>query len=305
MPSTLTHAYIGIDTIKKLKKKPKEIIAKHLNNYKIYCQGMDVLYFYHLLLLKKNNIQEVGHQFHNNNIFKYFNTLINDNKKNKNDELFTFIAGLITHYQADSIMHPYIDNLSFNINHTKQINKHFEIETYLDNYFIRKYETLDYQKNNHSKLIFNYTKEKIIEDEISNIFLKHFNIANIGKKYYQALDEMAFIFNHIRYDKWGIKKIIYQLIDLIPLPIRRTKYLSYHFNLDNDNYYLNLDKKEWFNNQDNRLKSNKSYLELYDDVINKSAYIINNLYEYIYENKEVNLKELIGNKSYSSGLEIE
>lgn len=304
MPSTITHAYIGIDTLKLLNTKPKNIIQNNINNYKIYCQNMDILYFYHLLLLKKNKIQDLGHRFHNENVFNSFELLINDNKKNKNHELFTFIAGLITHYKADSIIHPFIDYYAHNDKKVLQINKHFEFETYIDNYFIKKNETNDYKKINNSKLVFNYTKKQIIKDEINKLFQTFFNADNIGQKYYQALKEMAFVFKHIRYDKYGIKKHLYQFIDILPLNIRKTKYLSYHFNLDNDNYYLNLKHNTWFNYKNKKLTSNKSFLELYNDVTIESAYIINKLYEYIFENKQVNLRKLIGNNSYSSGLPI-
>ena len=304
MPSTITHTYIGIDTMNKLNNKPKKMIQKHFNNYKVYCQNMDVLYFYHILLLKTNKIQDLGHRFHKEKVFEYFNTLINDNKANKNEELFTFIAGLITHYQADSIMHPYINFLSNNKKNNLITDKHFEIETYLDNYFINKYETNNYQKTNNTNLVFNYTKEPIIIDEINKIFKLHFNFQNIGNIYYQSLNEMKFVFKYIRHDKYGIKKKIYEIIDLNPFNIKRTKYLSYHFHLDNDDYYLNTNHQIWWNVKDKTKTSNKSFLELYDEVTNKSSYIINELYQYIFENKNVNLKALIGNISYSTGLPI-
>ena len=304
MPSTITHACIGIDTIKRLDINPKKIINKHINNYKIYCQGMDVLYFYHILILKGNIIQELGHNFHNYNIFNYFERLINDNKENQNEELFTFIAGLISHYQADSIMHPYIDYLAHNENRKKQIDKHFEIETYLDNYYIEKLINKNYQKYNNSQFIFQYTKEKIIEEEINKIFNQYFQYPKMGKKYYQALNEMKFVYKYIRHDYTGIKKKIYQFIDLIPFNIRKTSYLSYHFNLDNNDYYLNLKHQEWFNYHDINNVQHKSFLELYDEVTKKSADIINELYKYIFEKKKVDLKKIVGNNSYSTGLPI-
>ena len=304
MPSSITHTYIGLDTLKKLNKKPKTIIEKHIDNYKVYCQNMDVLYFYHIFLLKNNNVIELGHRFHHENIYDYFETLINDNKTNKNDELFTFIAGMITHYKADSIIHPYINYLSHNENKIKVIDKHFEIETYIDNYFIRERLTKDYAKYNNSKFVFNYTKDKIIEDEITKICQNIFNEKNIGKKYYQALSEMKFVFNYVRYDKYGIKKGLYKLLDLNPFNIRRTKYLSYHFDLNNDEYYLNTNHNTWFNYADKKRISNQSFFDLYQIVINESSEIINTLYEYIYENKKINLKEVVGNNSYSTGLPI-
>lgn len=304
MPSTITHAYIGIETMKKLNYLPREIIKKNLNNYKVYCQNMDVLYFYRIFLLKENMVQKLGHRFHTENVFNYFKMLIEDNKENKDEELFTFIAGLITHYQADSIMHPYINYLSHNKNKTKEVDKHFEIETYLDNYFINKYQTPKYQTFNGGKFIFNYTKKEIIEKEIDKVFDKYFNYKGMGSIYYKALNEMAFVFKHIRYDKIGIKKKIYQLIDINPFNIRRTTFLSYHFTLNNDDYYLNTNHNIWFNYKNKKLTSNMSFIDLMDDVTNKSSYIINELYFFIFNNKKVNLEKLIENNSYSTGLPL-
>lgn len=305
MPSTITHGYIGLDTIKKLHQKPKDLLTKHVDNFKVYCQSTDILYFYHIFLLKSNKIQEIGHNFHAKNVFKSFEYLINLNKENKNSELFTFISGLITHYKADSIMHPYINYLSQNSNKILHQDKHFEIETYLDNYFVKKYERTDPKIHKHYKLIFNYQKEKIIIDSLNKMFKDVFNEENIGNIYYKALKEMNFVFKYIRHDKIGIKKAIYKLIDYNPFNIRRTKYLSYHFNLTNDNYYLNLEKREWYNTKKKSLTSNKSFLELYEDVINESSKIIDQLYLYVFENKKLDLKKLIGNNSYSNGLPLD
>ena len=304
MPSTITHAYIGVDVLNKLNQKPKNIIKKRINNYKIYCQNMDVLYFYHIMFLKGNKIQNAGHRFHNENVYNCFSTLINDNRKNKDYELFTFIAGLITHYKADSIMHPYIDYLAHNRKKILQVNKHFEIETYIDNYYINKYQTTKYKTYNNGKLIFNHSKEKIVEEEISKLFKIYFNLNDMGKIYYKALNEMSFVFRYIRHDIFGFKKILYSLIDVIPLNIRKTKYLSYHFDLNNDDYYLNLCHNPWFNYKDKTRKSTKSFPDLYTDVVSESSIIINNLYQYIFENKELDLFQLIGNNSYSTGLPI-
>ena len=53
-----------------------------------------------------------------------------------------------------------------------------------------------------------------------------FNFKNGGKLYYRSLKEMWFTYNYIRYDKYGIKKLLYQMIDLNPFKLPRTKYLS-------------------------------------------------------------------------------
>lgn len=305
MPSTITHGYIGIDTIKKIDKKPKKLLEKNINNFKIYCQGTDILYFYHIFLLKSNKIQKLGHYFHSHKVFKSFKYLIYLNKQNQNEELFTYISGLITHYKADSIMHPYINYLSQSKTKLLHQDKHFEIETYLDNYFVNKKEQTNQKTYKHYELIFNYKKNQIIIDSLNKLFKDLFNEDNLGNIYYKALKEMHFVFKYIRHDKTGIKRKIYQLIDYNPFKVRKTKYLSYHFDLTNDKYYLNLEKRVWYNTKKKSLKSNKSFLELYDDVTNEASKIINELYLYIFEDKKVDLQKLIGNNSYSSGLKVD
>lgn len=53
---------------------------------------------------------------------------------------------------------------------------------------------------------------------------------------------------------------------------------------------------------DKSIVYNYSFDELYEIVINKSINIINNLYEYIYNNKDIDIDKLLENRSYSSGL---
>ena len=112
---------------------------------------------------------------------------------------------------------------------------------------------------------------------------------------------MKFAYNYARYDKFGIKKILYKIIDINPFPIRKTKYLSYYFDLDNNDYYLNLKHNKWKNNDE---ISNKSFLDLYEDVTSNASHIINELYDYIFENKKVDIKNLVKNIDYGTGLEI-
>jgi hypothetical protein len=299
MPSTITHAFIGLDTINKLDNKPKEIINNRLNNFKIYCQNTDIYYFYHIFLLKHNKVQKMGHRFHHEHVFDSFNLLIEDNKINKDLELFTLIAGFITHYQADTIIHPFINSFPHYVDSEK--NVHFEVETYLDNYYVNTRLDSNHKQYNNTNFVFNYTEEEIVKEELDKLFVKLFKFPNMGEKYYRSLKEMKFAWNYCRYDKYGIKRILYKILDFHPFDIQRTEYLSYHFDLKNNDYYLNLNHKEWENNGE---KCTKSLLDLYDEVLVNSSYIINELYKYIFEEKEMDTKKLVKNLDYGTGLEI-
>ena len=303
MPSTITHAFIGLDTIKKLNNKPKKIINDHINNYKIYCQNMDVLYFYHIFLLKSNKVEDIGHRFHHEHVFDVFNRLIMDNKDNKNYELFTFISGLITHYMGDTTIHPYVNHFANYTSEAKRFSDHFEVETYIDNYFVNERLSKKHKSYNNSKFIFNYTEEDIIKKELDKIFLEFFNFKRAGYYYYRSLKEMKFTYNFVRYDKHGFKKLGYKLIDLNPFNIPRVTYLSYHFDVNKNDYYLNLSHNKW-TNPDTKEISNKSFFDLYNEVLDKSSNIINKLYDYIFEDKKVDLKDLIKDLDYGNGLPI-
>lgn len=301
MPSTITHTFISLDTLDKIKDKPKKIIQNNIEDYKTFAQGMDILYFYHILFLKENKVQTLGHKFHHyktNEIFKY---IILENKKNKSDIIFTFLSGLITHYVADSTIHPYVNFLSQSKTRLKHKDKHFKIETFLDNYMINK-KIGYYQKFRNYELQFNNKKNNEIINLINNIYQEFFNYKNMGYKYYKGQNEMRFVFKYLRYDKTGLKRKIYKLIDKNPFKVRRTTYLSYNFKLDNFDYYLNTSNKKWYNIKDQKITSNKSFEELYEIVTKKASNIINNLYDYIYNDKKIDIDRLLENKSYSTGL---
>lgn len=303
MPSTITHTYISLDTLNKVKVKPKQIIKENIEDYKTFAQGMDILYFYHILSLKGNKVIDLGHKFHNyktNEIFKY---IIEYNKKTKSKIVFTFLSGLITHYVADSTIHPYVNFYAYDKDRLKSKDKHFEIETFIDNYMVNKKN--NYYKNyKNYKLQFNNKKNKEIIQLINNIFKEFFNYENMGKKYFQGKREMKFVFKHLRYDKYGIKRRIYKLIDKNKLKVRRTTYLSYNFELNNEEFYLNTNNKQWYYLKDTSIKSNQSFDNLYEVVIDKASKIINHLYDYIFLKKEIDLDLLLENRSYSNGLPL-
>ncbi len=305
MPSSIVHRYIGLDTLNKLDKKPYEIINKRVNNYILYCQCTDVLYFYRIIGFGGKRIQNLGHQFHWHSVFKSFDYLLKLNKKNKDPELFTFIAGFITHYKADSICHPFINFQAEDKDKIKMYDKHFMIETYLDSYYLHKRENVDHRKYRIYKLVFNYTKEKVIEDAVEGLYKNIFNAEGVGKCYYKGVSSMKRVFKYIRLDRFKIKKLLLKLIDLNHFHVRRTRYLSYNFPLDNNDKILNLSHKEWHNNRDASIKSNKSFDDLWEDVVNASYPIINELYKYVFEDKKVDLYKLIGNVSLSSGLPLD
>ena len=305
MPSSIVHRYIGLDTLEKLDNKPKGIINERIGNYILYCQCTDVLYFYRIIGFGGKHIQTLGHWFHWRHVYKSFEYLIKLAKESKDPELFTLLCGFITHYKADSICHPYINYKAYNKIKLKQQDTHFMIETYLDNYYLDKRENSNYKTFKTYKLIFNYKKEKIIEDAIEGLYNEVFHEKGVGKCYYKGVRSMKNVFRFIRRDRLKIKKQLFKLLDLNPFHVRRTRYLSYNFPLDRDEFMINRSHQEWYNIKDKSIKSTKSFDDLWQEAVTESIKIINELYKYIYENKELDLYKLIGNYSLSNGLPLD
>lgn len=313
MPSSITHAYIAKDIYKELDKKIKnKFKEKDLENYKTYSEGPDIFYFYNIVFpinKKSRKIIEFGHYMHNNKVNEIFINLTNKVKESKKFPEFLFLIGLITHYITDLTIHPYI-NYKANMYVKKYSSKkdnHFKIETYIDNYMINKKENINYKKFKVHEFCFNFENNQDVIDLINKSFKEVFDLDKMGNYYFKSLKDMKRFFKYFRYDKIGIKKYIYKLLNPISKRIfRDIVYLSYNINLtkEKDKEYLNLNHELWYNLDNKNIKSHDSFLDLYDEVVEKSKNIILDLYEYIYEDKNIDLDKLFGNKSYSNGLPI-
>lgn len=311
MPSSITHGYIAKDVYEVLDKKIKNKFREFdLENYKTYSQGPDLYYFYNIVLpinKRSREIIEFGHYMHNNKVNEFFINLSKRVKESKNFQEFLFLIGLTTHYLADSKIHPFINyqaSLYIKKHSTKKDN-HFMIETYIDNYMIKKREKNNYKKFKVHDFCFNLKYSSDVECLLNNSIKEVFNEKDMGKFYYKALKDMKRFFRVFRFDPIGYKKYLFKILNPIAKRcFRDVRYLSYNFNLDKDIEYLNLNNRNWFNTENKKLKSNKSFLELYDEVVIDSKNTILELYNYVYENKEVDLEKLFGNKSYSNGLKL-
>ena len=306
MPSTMTHAYIAKDVYKNLDTKIKRKITKdYLDNIITFSEGFDILYFYKILTKPNNKIIKLGGYCHRNKVSEFFISLTNHIKETKDINEFTFLMGLICHYVADSTIHPYVNYLASTIKHKNFTNSdaHFVIEAYLDNYFINRREDIDYTKFKLYKHVFNAKKEDSIINLLNVSFKEVYSYNNMGEIYYQGIKDMKNFFKFFRYDRFGIKNKFYKFANIIASRIfRDVRYLSYNFPLNKDELILNLDKKEWHNVQDINFKSDKSVLELYDDVIKNATEIVEKAYSYIFLDKKIDLNKLFLNKSYSNGI---
>ena len=95
----------------------------------------------------------------------------------------------------------------------------------------------------------------------------------------------------LRYDPHKIKMKMYRLTDkILPKTVRRFYPISYAYDLNRNEYYLNLNHKKWCHPRVKEEIYTYSFLDLYENALNKAINIINNVNEVLYDNKPI--KEL-------------
>ena len=309
MPSTITHAYMARDVYSKLNITLKHKMKNYLDEYITYSQGPDIFFFYPILppFIKCNYIRKFGGIVHRTKVNELFTSLVNYVKKTKNFEEFIFLIGLVTHYMGDTTCHPFVNYKAWVLEKETKKKKdyHFLVEAYIDNYILNM-KGENYKKYKCYKLL-KTKKNNKIQEMLNKCFDDVFNENNIGKIYYKCLFNMRFMFYLIRYDPFKIKYYIYSTIyHIFPFINRDIRYFSYNYNLNkkDDIFFLNLNNNKWFNIRKKDIVYTKSFNDLYSETVNKSKIMIESLFDYIFNDKYLNLEKFFGNLSYANGLPI-
>ena len=115
---------------------------------------------------------------------------------------------------------------------------------------------------------------------------------------------MKTAFRLLRYDPYRIKYYTYRTIDFLTTKkVPKISFVSYSNKLSFDNY-LNLERKTWYYPTTKRKKSNQSFIELYTKALNDCVDIIRQIDSYLYNDEKVNLKKLLKNHSYLTGMDL-
>lgn len=314
MPSIFMHAQFAQDVYDKLDIDTKYFLVDQKNNLKTFAQSVDPLFLYDIKnLKKKSRIRDFGHYFHRNKTQEFFINLIYYIKYNdlsNNPEIIAFLYGFLSHYILDSTMHPYIYYKTGQFNKSnpntyKYKSKHHLMELYLDQHFIKlrkhiipsKYKI--YEDLNTS----NFSKE--LNELIDITFKETFDVNNMSKFYYKSILNMKKLYRHLRYDPHGIKLFFYKITNKIlnkksSLDFR---YVSYFYTEKNLEHYLNIDKKRWNYPTIKSKKYNHSIIDLYLQALHECKKTIIEINNYLYNNKDTDLKKIINNISYATGVE--
>lgn len=227
MAGTLTHIKFAHDLLPRLKKLNLNQDFFILGN-----QGHDLMYFIRLWELPvydrfasfTRKLQEVDIK----EFKKYYQNI-------KTVEGKSFFLGYLSHEILDDTVHPYID-------------KYVEINNDDHAYFESR---MDYLLNDMVKIKKQIPKRlkisKEFKEEITFIFSDYFHNSYYGKRIIKSINHVYPFLWHYRFDKLGLKKKLYYLINK-----DKYKFLSYHFTKEE----LNIDISD--------------FLKLYNQALDKS-----------------------------------
>lgn len=313
MASSVTHAYFMLDVYDRLDIDIKKFLIDEKPLLKVAAQGMDPFFFYRILNPRRGRrIREFGNFFHENYTRDYFETLINYIKYNGyacKSDVMAFLYGTISHYILDSTIHPFVVYKtgvfdSKNKNTYPYNMLHEEVESMYDAYFIslrehilpRKFKSYQFC---FEKVDFSSTLEEVINFTFSEVF----DTRNMTKFYKRALSDIRFFFYVFRYDRYGLKRRFYKIVDFVsPRSFRRKTPLSYDLKIDYS--FFNLEHSTWYNPTSKKIKSNSSVLELYTSSLDSCVKTIRKVNDYIY-NDVGDLKDILKNVSYVTGIDID
>ena len=314
MPSSVTHKLFSDDVFNKLDKKTKNSILNSINEYNVFAQGPDPYFFYDFHLTRRSKeIGKINTAMQHSLINKHFSSLINSiNQKGyySNSMVMAYLYGQICHFVLDSVCHPYIvyntgkfypdDKDTFKYN-----GLHEEMEYYIDCYLI--YKRLNIKPKDYKTYIELFPKMKFnneIKDVIDTVSYEVYGFKDVSLKYLKSIKDMKKFYYVFNYDKYGIKKFVYSIMDLLcSKKIIRKKELSFHINPLEKVYYLNNEKDNWCHPCVKDEIYNYSFLELYDMAIDKAVNIISIIDKMLSDKKIDNnkIEKLFGNADYGTG----
>jgi len=254
------------------------------DSIKIFSLGPDAFFF-------SNKTKPLGNYMHRNKtllFFKNYIKYIKENKLEKNDYVLGSLFGFLSHYVLDYMVHPYI----FYFDHlNKDMHRMYEMS--LTKNILKLHNANNYKLFNEIKC----DKNKEIIKLLNYVFKETFNYENYGLEYYKSINRVRRVYRIFRYDRFGIKKGFYKIIDLFSK--RKISLISFH-NIKDAN--MNFDYKKWNHPCNIREKHNESLIDLYYKSIDITINIINEIELVLEDKKDINyLDNVINNYSYVTG----
>lgn len=312
MPKEISHIYFSEEIKDSLNEEIKKILNQHINLYYYGSTSPDLFYYYlpNKKISKNITVIDWGSLIHDdsNNMEPIYHLLKIAKKNNNNkNEIFSFISGYLTHVAADTIFHPYIYSITgYYYDKDPTLQREFQrnhrlFETIMDTFILNhiyKSSLKDFQLS--KKLYLNNSERDILR--LFGRTLKHYFYPEIHDK---DMDEFVnYCYNnHMKLTK------IFQKTWLINLLIPLKKYsehldsiLALCYGNHPESKLIDFFKFIEAPHPVNNTTIHGNLFEFLIKIKKRGLDFILTIYEYLYENKDLNhVKKHIPNYSLNTG----
>jgi len=303
MADIYLHAKLAKEVIGKIDYNFNELLVANA------AQGPDILY-YNFFSKEHGEYRKSANLMHREDTDKLFINMTNFVKDNLSVDTYSFLVGFICHYALDVKIHPYVYNQvgvykkNNHLTHSWR-GLHLKFERSIDAVLIKE-ETG--KSASRIKLYETQFPLKDVSPEIMNIMeyvLKEtYGKDDGGTMYYVGTVEMRKNLKRFVRDVYGIKKLFFKFIDLINKKNDMFFQDMSMFNHIEKYDFLNKEKRAWHHPVTNE-EYHYSVMDLYDQASIFASEMIDNVNQYIFEGKDIDLTKVFTNLSFNTGLKCD
>lgn len=316
MPGFTTHHIFGEKALYKLREQPiSDLISKNRLVYNLGLQGPDI--FFYCIPAYLFYFKNIGATAHTTTTSKFLGALLQSRKIFKTTKekqiAKAYISGFFGHYMLDTNCHPYVYYRSHYHGATLEyFARHVNLETDIDTYLLEKNHHIKPSKfEKHRQIKLHHTQRKVIASILYFAYKQVYPSLHVS---YAVMYSATFGMQaggRLLQDRSGKRKVIARKVESYLLG---HAYLSPMIPSDRLVFYkdpLNLRHHIWKNPWNNSIKSNESFLDLFQKAQKEYLFVLLRL-ESLFSLSDSNhasakhVKELLafmGNKSYHSGLD--
>ncbi len=313
MPDVITHALGAMEAINRIDHPLTKSIKKNPNTYRLGAQGPDFFFYYRVMPGQDpNHAHQYGGILHRDHPFDFLLALLDYAKiKRKSKDfpiLLSYSLGFITHYAFDQTMHPFIyahSGVPKDGQPDSQIYHYYHkmYEIACDTYLLQEKKKLSAGRFRASQWVdlrgnFPRAIPKMLDACVNSVH----GIKWEYEDYQEALESLPRVLD-ILYDPYRIKRHGLVALELLLRRKRAFTQAIYIHKLPEAPGFFNLNHQPWFHPANHEVISNDSFMDRYEQCVDKSEAFLNVALGYIDGSKtRVDLLSVIGDVAYDTGL---
>lgn len=311
MPNIITHKIFAEEVYKKCKRKDiKDLLEKHFQIYYIGSNGPDFLFFHHMKpweSMKDHRLNHIGSALHSGHVNDFYESAIASIRKEKDpfvkESELAYVMGHLCHWALDMSTHPYIFYRTGDAR-GMSAGLHHRFESMMDAMMLKRYYDLDISDYRCFEIC-QYDDEML--KAIARIYVPAIK---------EALQEDVKVFElRQALDSWkDIQELLYDpshtkvnILKTVEKVLRKPWAISGNVIpkwIDETYDVLNLAKQRWVHPCDDRVGSNASFLELFDEAIQVALEVLDKVYGCVeYDADTKNLINILQDRAYDTGRE--